>query len=373
MLSAGSVLRLIREGRLTTRTELARETELSRSTLAERIQSLLALGLVQENGDGPSTGGRPPATLCFNERAGVVLAADLDECSCRIAVCDLAAKPLAEAKLAFDASAPPESVLEGIHARAQALLDELGLSHEDVRGLGVGLPAPIDVTRGEAVEPRLLPAWDGFSIPGWFASHYDVPVLVDKHANVMALGEHWTHWREAEHLFYVTIGRTIDCGIVHGREIHHGARGAAGDIGHIRLAGHDDVICRCGNTGCLEAVAGGDALAGIVTHARAGDPKALLALRDAGRAVGEVLAECINFFNPDVIVVGGELADSPQQLLAGVREVTIARSTPSATRHLRMSAGRLGVRAGVIGAAVMVIEHVLSPASVDRAVQRITH
>src|SRR5262249_30607416 len=133
--------------------------------------------------------------------------------------------------------------------------------------------------------------------------------------------------------------------------------------------------CPCGNTGCLEAVAGGDALAAklsaaglparsvrdVVAHARAGEPVALQAVRTAGRAVGEVLAECINFFNPGAIVVGGALADAPQQLLAGVRETAIARSLPMATRDLRLGAAGLGARAGVIGAAVMVIEHVLAP------------
>ena len=211
-------------------------------------------------------------------------------------------------------------------------------------------------------------------------------MLVDSHVNLMALGEQWTHWRDVDHLLYVTVGTAIECGIVSGRAVHRGAHGAAGDIGHVRLAGHDDVLCACGNMGCLEAVAGGDALAAdltaaglpaasvrdVVTYARAGEAVALRAVRSAGRAVGEVLAECINFFNPGAIVIGGELADSPQQLLAGVRETAIARSLPMATRELRLAASQLGTRAGVIGAAVMVVEHVLEPDNVDRAVHRHT-
>ena len=154
------------------------------------------------------------------------------------------------------------------------------------------------------------------------------------------------------------------------------------------MPGHDDVVCRCGNTGCLEAVAGGAALAArlraaglaaarsgrdVVTLARAGEPLALQAIRDAGRAVGEVLAECINFYNPSAIVVGGELSDTPQQLLAGVREAVIGRSLPMATRDLLVASSRLGERAGMIGAAIMVIEDVLAPANVDRAVARHMH
>ena len=97
-------------------------------------------------------------------------------------------------------------------------------------------------------------------------------MLVDNDVNIMALGEHWTHWRDIEHLLYVKIGTGIGCGIVAGRRIHRGAQGAAGDIGHVRLAGHDDVVCRCGNIGCLEAVAGGRALAANLTRRRAAAP-----------------------------------------------------------------------------------------------------
>jgi predicted NBD/HSP70 family sugar kinase len=275
-------------------------------------------------------------------------------------------------------------VLSEIHAGLRLLLEHGGIAPSRARGIGVAVPAPVAIGRGAPVDARLMPGWDGFSISGWFAARTDVPVLVDSHVNAMALGEHWEHWRDVDHVVFVDVGTTIECGIVSGRRVHRGAHGAAGDIGHIRLPGHGDVLCRCGNTGCLEAVAGGDALAArlsaaglparsvrdVAAHARAGEPAALQAVRAAGRAVGEVLAECINFFNPGAIVVGGPLAEAPQQLLAGVRETAIASSLPMATRDLRLGAAGLGARAGVIGAAVMVIEHVLEPANVDRAVQQ---
>ena len=228
-----------------------------------------------------------------------------------------------------------------------------------------------------------MPGWNGFPIPRWFAGRYDAPVLVDNDVNIMALGEHWTHWRELEHLLYVKVGTGIGCGIVADRHIHRGAQGAAGDIGHIRIAGHDDVICRCGNAGCLEAVAGGRALAerlaeagldartsrDVVRLVRAGEPLAIQIVRDAGRALGEVLAGAVNFFNPGAIVIGGDISDAHQQLLAGVREVAIRRSLPMATRDLRMVPSQLGDRAGVVGAAIMVIEHILDPEAIDKAIE----
>src|SRR3954452_19130707 len=114
---AGGVLRLVRDGRANTRTELANQTGLSRSTLAERVQSLLALELLQEITGVASTGGRPPATLEFNRTAGVVLVADLDATRSRLAICDLAGAPLVERSVAFDVTRPPATTLEEIQER----------------------------------------------------------------------------------------------------------------------------------------------------------------------------------------------------------------------------------------------------------------
>jgi len=92
-------------------------------------------------------------------------------------------------------------------------------------------------------------------------------------------------------------------------------------------------------------------------------------VRDSGRLIGEVLAASVNLYNPSVIVVGGDIAFAREQLLAGIREVVYQRSLPLATRHLRIVPSELADRAGVIGAAVMMIEHVLSPSAVDAAIK----
>src|SRR6201999_4257069 len=289
MTGAGSLLRLIRNGEAVTRADLVRRTGLARSTVAQRLDALLAHQLVYEAGGSASTGGRPPTVLAFNQGAGVVLVADLGATHSRLVVTDLAGAPLAECAFDMDIASGPEQVLEWVNERFAGLLRDIARERRDVRGIGFGVPGPVAFSRGEPVAPPIMPGWDGFSIPDWFAAHYDSPVLVDNDVNIMALGEHWTHWRDIEHLLYVKIGTGIGCGIVAGRRIHRGAQGAAGDIGHVRLAGHDDVICRCGNIGCLEAGAGGGALAphlppagvpsetsrDVVAHVRAGEPQAI--------------------------------------------------------------------------------------------------
>ena len=233
-----------------------------------------------------------------------------------------AATPLAERSFAFDRGPGAGSRVErdprGIRVCCSP---HGGIAPSRARGIGVAVQAPVAIGRGEPVDARMMPGWDGFSIPGWFAAHTDVPVLVDSHVNVMALGEHWAHWRDVDHVLFVDVGTTIECGIVSGRAVHRGAHGAAGDIGHIRLAGHDDVLCPCGNTGCLEAVAGGDALAANLSAAglparSVRDVVALRARGRAGRAAGRARARgapsarcwpsASTSSTPGAIVVGGD-------------------------------------------------------------------
>ncbi|MET0450086.1 MAG: ROK family protein, partial [Aeromicrobium sp.] len=206
---------------------------------------------------------------------------------------------------------------------------------------------------------------------------------IDNDVNIMALGERHAHLPGIDDLVYIKVSTGIGAGIVSGGQLQRGAQGTAGDLGHVRVARAADVVCRCGNVGCLEAVAGGRALAqqltdaGVEAHgsrdvvalARAGNAQAVRMVREAGRALGTVLAGCVNFFNPGAIVVGGDIAEAQDHLLAGIREVVFQRSLPLATRDLTIANSRLGDRAGVVGAAIMVIDHVLSPEAVDRALQ----
>jgi predicted NBD/HSP70 family sugar kinase len=383
MRSPGDLLSLIREGVAVTRADLARHTGLARSTVAQRVDALLASGLLIEAGGSASTGGRPPTVLAFNHEAGVVLVADLGATHARMAITDLAGTPLAEAAEDLDIALGPTEVLKRVSVRFQKLLGRTRHSAVDVRGIGIGVPGPVEFATGQPVNPPIMPGWDGFDIPAWFADRYAAPVLVDNDVNIMARGEHWVHWRATPHLLLVKVGTGIGCGIVADGQIHRGARGAAGDIGHIRATSNDDVICRCGNIGCLEAIAGGQALADrlaaagadaansrdVVRLVRNGNATATRMVRDAGRTLGEVLAGTVNFFNPAVIVIGGDIAEAHAQLLAGVREGILSRSLPLATRDLRIVPSRLGDRAGITGAAITAIEHVLSPAAVDRTLQ----
>ena len=379
---AGAMLRLIRDGRASTRAELVALTGLARSTVAQRMDALLAQRLVIPAGASASTGGRPPKTFAFNRNAGAVLAADLGATHSRVAVTDLAGDVMVQTRADMPIADGPDTVLGWLEETFDVLLGECGHQRADVRGIGVGIPGPVEFATGTPVAPPIMPGWDGYGVAGRLRDSYNAPVLVDNDVNIMALGEYWSRWRDTDHLLFVKVGTGIGCGVITDGRIHRGAQGAAGDIGHIHVPDHDDVICRCGNIGCLEAIAGGGAMAvklseagiraensrDVVRHVRDGRPEAMRLVRQAGRELGGVLASAVNFFNPGVIVIGGDIAHADEHLLAGVREVVYRRSTALATRSIRIARSTLDDRAGVIGAAVMVIEAVLAPDAVDQAI-----
>ena len=183
-------------------------------------------------------------------------------------------------------------------------------------------------------------------------------------------------------MIFLKVATGIGSGIIAGGELQRGAQGTAGDIGHVQLTGWGDIQCRCGYTGCLEAVAsvpavlseingGGPALtnvAGIIEAVYSGHVQAIQAVRQAGRDVGEVLTTCVSLINPSVIVIGGSLSRAGEHLLAGVREVVYSRSMPLASQQLTIELSIVRREAGVIGAGVLGANYLLSPDVIDKLV-----
>jgi predicted NBD/HSP70 family sugar kinase len=249
--------------------------------------------------------------------------------------------------------------------------------------VGIGLPAPVEFATGTVVQPPIMPGWDGLVIPSLFADCFDAPVVVDNDVNVMALGEYTGRGLGAADLLFIKVSTGIGCGIISGGRLHRGADGAAGDMGHVRIAEAADAPCTCGNTGCLEAVASGAAVArslardgldtrtarDVVELAKAGDPRAVRSVRVAGERIGQVAAVLVSFYNPSLIVVGGSLSELRDDLLAGIRGAIYHRALPLATRRLTIETTRLGSHAGVLGASVLAAQHALSLPGMARLLQ----
>ncbi|WP_434995999.1 ROK family protein [Arthrobacter sp. Ld5] len=377
---ASGIFQVLRDGRPRTRAELAQITGLARSTVAARVDVLTGLGLVSPIG-GVSTGGRPPSLFALNPSARVVVGADLGATHAVVILTDLAGEELARERQDLSIADGPVAVLGWLVSAIGRLLGAAGRVQEDLAAIGIGLPGPVEHDTGRPINPPIMPGWDRFDVPGLVRASFDVPVLVDNDVNIMALGEQG-NWPDVGDLMFIKVATGIGAGIISGRVLQRGAQGTAGDLGHVRVASAGEAPCRCGNTGCLEAVASGPALAAalgasvrpgltgsqeVIDRVRSGDATALQAVRQAGRDIGDVLAMCVNLINPSVVVIGGSLAQAGEHLLAGIREVVYTRSLPLATEHLRIVPSVSGRSAGVAGAAALAISHILSPEAIDAA------
>ena len=376
---AGEIFQILRDGQARTKAELATLTGLARSTVALRVDALLAAALIRPAGEAVSTGGRPPARVAFNPAAGLVLAVDLGATHVTVAVADLSGGLLDARTRAIDIGDGPEALLDSILADGARLVAEAPGESTRLFGVGIGVPGPVEHSTGRATNPPIMPGWDRFDIPAYVQRTFDVPVLVDNDVNILALGEQVTSWPHVEDLIFVKVATGIGAGIIAGGLLQRGAQGSAGDMGHVQVPIGIGSARPQGDERDLEALASGSAIAqslraqglapqssaDVVELVRSGNPLAIEATRQAGRDVGEVLATVVNLLNPSIIVLGGSIARAGEHLLAGVREVVYRRSIPLATQHLAIVQTQAGERAGVLGAAIMVAREVLSPGNVD--------
>jgi len=369
----GDLLALLRHGRALTRAQIVEESRLARATVAHRLDQLLTSGFVVPAVEPIVTGGRPAERLHLNAQRGCLLAVDLGSSHVRVGLADLAGTVLTEHDEDIDVDAGPEVVLPRIEALLHAALGDRPPG--DVLGLGIGVPGPVEQSTGRLVSPPTMDGWDGIDVAGRL--DFGAPVAVDKDANIIALGVHRElrsrGHRGADDMLVVKVGMGVGAGIISRGEILRGAHGAAGDLGHIPR--EDGPLCRCGQTGCAEASAGGWALvrrlarpdvrtsADLVMLARAGDPDVLELLDAAGRRIGDAVVEAVGVLNPALVVIGGNLAEAG--IVDRVRERVLARSHPLAARDLSIIESPLGAAAGLRGAAELAADAALAPARID--------
>lgn len=380
--TAGHLLQLIRTGKARTRKDLGLVTGLARSTVAQRVDRLVAAGYVRESGVDASTGGRPAASLTVDETSRVTLVADLDHEHCRVALQDLAGRTLADLAAPVRTDRGPREVLDWVSGRFRALLAGAGRDPAQVCGIGIGAPGPVDFDSGRVIQPPVMPGWHDYPIREHLVRGYpnldSGAVFVDNDANMMALGEWTERGRSSPALLFIKVANGIGAGIVINGEVYHGVDGAAGEIGHVRLQGRKGV-CACGSVDCLAAVASGASLARRLTESgtpaagtadvvrlvQSGDPHAVALTQESGALIGEVLASLVSVLNPEIVAIGGDLAYTHEHFMAGLRQGLYGRVLPRSTRRMVLEVSPLGDRAGIVGAGAMVVEHVLAPAAVD--------
>lgn len=387
--SLATVLTMLRSGRARTRTEISERSGLGRTVVGQRVNQLCALGLVETAGNAASTGGRAPGQLRFRAEAGTILVAMLGATSLAVGLADLSGTLIDSCEESMDVARGPDAVLSRVEDRFDELTGARRVPSYAVWGIGLGVPGPVEFATGRPSAPPIMPGWDGYPIRERFESRYVASAWVDNEVNTLALGELRAGLAQGEaDVLYVKMGTGIGAGLVSAGRLHRGAKGCAGDIGHTLAVEDGLVACRCGKTGCLEALAGGAALArdgtalareerspslttvldasGVVTArdvaqaATGGDHAAMELITAAGRRIGASLATLVSFFNPSLVVLGGGLAGAGDHLLAAIRENVYRRSLPLATRDLRIALSALRDKAGLIGAAFMVTDELFS-------------
>lgn len=390
--SLGQILNLLRLQQVATRQEIERASGLGRAVVADRLAELNQRGLIEEGDLAASTGGRAPRLVRFRATAGHVLVGSLGTTTLSVGIADLGGRLLVEHHEAGDITQGARRILDRLDELFDWMLGEYPVAR-DVWGIGLAVPGPVGLAGGRlGARPTLylMPGWDELPIWEHLSRRYGAPVWIDNAAHLMALGElRMGAGNGSTDLLFVKIGSGISAGLYANGQIHRGSHGYAGDIGHVSVCDDRSVLCRCGNSGCLEALAGGAAIARAAQAAAAdgrspylarilasgqtitpahvgagahlGDPFSVDLLNRTGRLIGATLAVLVNGYNPSLIVIGGGVAQAGEILIAAIRDGIYRHSRSPATRDLRIVASEMGKSAALVGAALAAVDELFSP------------
>ncbi|WP_245605999.1 ROK family transcriptional regulator [Promicromonospora kroppenstedtii] len=355
------ILVLVSSGRARSRKEIAESLGIAPSTVSQRVQAMLAAGVLEETGEGASSGGRRPRALRVPGSTGYLGVVDLGGAHARLGILPHGGELTTTTEVALAIGDGPGPVL----TQVTAALRELAAEQPDggrLLGAGICLPGPVDVARRALDSPSRMPGWSGFDVGSWLEDALGVPAVVENDANAMAVGEHFGHARRTRHSVSVKAGTAIGAGILVDDRLYRGAGGAAGDITHTRIPAGGDTPCTCGNRGCLETVASGaalvrllreqgydvDATADVLALVRDAEPVATTLTRTAGRHLGAALCTVVNFFNPGAVYLGGALS-TLEPFVSAIRSQIYEGAHPLMTRDLVIAPSGLGPDANLVG------------------------
>lgn len=361
------VLNYVREREPISRAEIARETELQRSTVSAIVEDLTREGLIEEVGEGESTGGRRPTMLKLRAAGPIAVGVSITPTCTTIATSDLAGRVIDQQEFLTD----PDKTLSQV---IDVVRDFSVRYPGSIEGVGISLPGLVDPSTGNALYiPYFL--WRDLPISEMIAQAVGLPVVIDNDANAMALAELWFGRPEvtaARDFIMVLVAEGVGTGIIFDGQVYRGQRGAAGEFGHMVIGEHAPVPCSCGSDDCWEAFASERAaiaryrkLAGIsnknqitfkevVDRALGGEENARIALVETARYLGVGISNLIIGFSPEAVVVGGEIArawDLIESALTEAIEHSVRRGLPSA----RILPSTLGTTPTLRGALSLVL------------------
>lgn len=350
-----------------TQVELAAATGLSTATVSTLVRELLGAGVVETTTTTRS--GRRAQLVTLAKQVGLVVGVQIGHRHMRVALSDVAYDVLAEQLLPLPPEHRVDTSLDRAALLAVDMLERVGSDLDDVVGIGIGLPAPVDSSTGMVSVRGIMRGWDEVHLGHVLHKRLGRPVFVDNDANLGALAESVLGAaKEYRDSIFVRASHGVGAGIVISGRVHRGFAGTAGEIGHVQVDPAGD-ICRCGSRGCLDTIVGAHALIeplranmgnvalrDVVQGAIEGDPGCRQIVSDAGAQIGAVVASLGMAVNPQCIVVGGELAETGEVLLGPLREAVRRRVLLNQIAPLEVVPAELGQRAELLGAIILAVE-----------------
>jgi predicted NBD/HSP70 family sugar kinase len=338
------VLNYVREREPISRATIARETALQRSTISVIIEGLTGEGLVEEIGEGKSTGGRRPTLLRLRTGGAIAIGVNITPTRTTVASSDLAG--LVVQQESFQTDPDPKLTLH----RILEVIRKLS-KHNAIEGIGVSIPGLVTPATGNVIFVPYF-KWRDLPIGEEIARATGLPVTIDNDANAVALAELWfgrPEVRDARDFIFVLVADGVGTGIIFDGQVYRGVRGAAGEFGHMIVGSNAPVLCSCGNDDCWEAFASERAATAryktlsratvapdfetLVERALAGEQKAKSALTETARYLGIGISNLVVGFSPEAVVVGGAITKAwplIENALTEKIERSVRRGVPSA-------------------------------------------
>lgn len=362
------VASLKRHGHLT-QVELAGSTGLSPATVSNIVKELAASGVL--NTAVTSRSGRRATEVTLARQLGLVAGLHFSSRHLRVAISDVGRTIVVENHVPLALDHRHDRELDRAALLLSDMLESVNASFDDLLAVGMAVPVPIDSRNGMVATPGLLRGWENVPIAESLRTRIEVPVFVDNEANLGGLAEvRFGAARGADVAAYIEVGHSISAGLLIDGALFRGVTGKAGQIGHVTID-ENGPICRCGGRGCLDTLASGPALlelfrddpgmqrmSDLLVMAEAGDASARRVIADAGRHIGTAAASLCNLFDPQLLVLGGELSQAGETLLAPLRHALERSALAGRDGVPEVVQGELGDRAELLGCLALAIENV---------------